>query len=400
MSSQRSAGGEPKRSEGRPGAATTRQATAEELLAEFQRVLESAGYPPSAPPSSASVASVSAPTAEPRKSTDVGAARDSADDLRVGEWPNRGPTGSGDRRGGRQDSIGVTTRVRPSRWQIAASALALGLAAVAGAGLGLVLTAPAPKPPVSHVSAERQSNVQPPVEESAAPSSVSVKDGPRADHAEVGDSIVPVDASESAVKAPAQAPLDAQRPADASNAAAVGTPADTPIPATAAASAPTASQPPVPSGSVGLDRTPIATTSSNSAVSTSPSETPKPQGKAAAVAKVDLARPQAAKIDTATTPTAGKPSAQKIVEKSAKAKMGATAEIPHPPLRPAPPARAVVSPAVPTAVEPVPVAPAPPTPPSSFAAQSVSQLTNAFGYLTHLPGALIGRVIGPSPEAQ
>ncbi len=381
MSSQTSAGDKPNRSGGRPGA-VTQQTTAEELLAEFQRVLESAGYPPSAPPS---IVSVSAPAAAPRNPADFDAARDDGGDLTTD-----------DGRGGRHDPIGEAKGLRLRRWKLVGSALALGSAAAAGAGLALMPTAPAPKPEIAAVSTQPQSNAQPPVEASVATPSVRVKDGPRADHAEAGDSSVAIDAKELTGKP--SSPLDAQRAAD-SNAAAVGTSADTPIVTTAAARASTASQSSVQSSSVGPDTTPIATISSNSTVSGFPSVTPRLHDGGAAVAEVEVARPAASKADSAAMPTARKTS-QKIVEKGVKAKVGAMAAIPYPPLRPAPPARAAVSPAVPAATDPTPAPPAAPAPPPSFAAQSVSQLTNAFGYLTRLPGALIGRATGPGPQAQ
>jgi hypothetical protein len=379
------------RSAGRPGA-VTRQATAEELLAEFQRVLESAGYLPSAAIPAA---------AGPRKSTDACVARDSSVDLSADEPPNRSPTGSGDARGERHVSLEEATRVRPRRWKLAVSALALGLAAVAGVGLALVPTAPAPKTAISAVPTQRQSNVQPPVEESVVTSGVSVKDSPRADHAEARDASVEIETTES--KAKALAPLDAQPAADGSNATAVGTSAATPVPATTAAKALTAAQSSIQEGSVGPE-TPIATMSTNPAVSGLASETPGLHDRASAAAvKLDVATPPAAKVDGATAPTANKTPGPKFVEKSVKAKMGATAaQIPYPPLRPAPPAKAAVPPTVPAAGSPAPVpaAPAAPIQPPSFAAQSVNQLTNAFGYITHLPSALLGRATGPAPEAQ
>ena len=129
-----------------------------------------------------------------------------------------------------------------------------------------------------------------------------MKDGPLPEHMEVGSTEAGINAKESTAKT--SAGIDAQRPAEGPNAVAVATTADTPALASAAAgSALTASQTarlePVRKVLVKPDGMPIATISSNSAGSTSPSETPKPHTEAATTAgvRVDSARPPAAKIE-------------------------------------------------------------------------------------------------------
>lgn len=409
MSAQMIGNNRPQKFEGRPGADKTRQASTEELLAEFKHLLESAGYPPFDPRSSVPIASASHPAAA-RKPKDVGAAHENANDLSADGPRKLSAMGRGDARGRHRDLIRKATRLRSRRWKLAASGLALGLAAVAGVDLALMPSAPAPKSPLSEVLAQRQSNVQPPVGESAITSSdingPPVKDGPpHLDHAPVGRSDVGIDPKDSTANT--SAPVDAQRPAEGSNAIAVATSSHAPALATAAASVLTASQtpPPVPvqSGLVRPDGTPIEAKSSDSAVSTSPSEATKPNEKAATAAGVraEPARQPAAKIDSATRPPRDKKmSARKNIAKTEKARTEPTARTPYPPPRPAPSEKAMVSPTAQTVADSAVAAPTAPTPPTSFAAQSVGQLTNAFVYLTHLPGALIEHTTGPSTEAQ
>ena len=174
----------------------------------------------------------------------------------------------------------------------------------------------------------------------------------------------------------------------------------------AAGSALTASQTarpePVRSILVRPDGTPIATISSNSVDSTSPSETPKSQTEAATTAgvRVDSAKPSATKIDLSARPTTSKKSVRKIVAKSGKATAGAMAEAPKQPPSPAQPEKAVKSPTAQAATDPVPASPIAPTTPTTFAAQSVGQLTHAFVYLTQLPVALIQHPTDTNTQAK
>jgi hypothetical protein len=418
----------------------TRQAKAEELLAEFQQVLESAGYGPSTTPS-ASISPTSASTAEPRKSADIGRAAGEAVASADGSR-NRGPTGRSETGHHQRDPIRRETRLRSRRWKLAAAGLALGFVAVTGAGLALMLSAPARVTPRAEVLAGGQSNLPPPVAEPAATSSgvgdpaakdsprpevaerpsssiqpppgepaatsgdvgdPAVWDGPRPDHAQAGGSDAANDGKESTAKT--LAPFEAQRPADVFKAMALSTSTDAPAPAGASSASQSPPPDPVRTGSVAPEGKPNSATPSNSAGPASPSRTLMPHEKAAAAGAVraDSGRPPAAKMDSSTRPAANRTQAKKIAAKTEKAKAEATAEPAHPPLRTAPPERTEEPPAAQATVDPAASA-APSssasTAPASFAAQSVGQLTHAFGYLTHLPAALVERVAGSNPEAK
>src|SRR5271165_2190402 len=321
----------------RVGGGTTRQASAEDLLSELKRLLESSGHPPFAPPPSASIVSASASTAaEPRQSTDIDKAHDSADDSIADGSPKRSPADLRETYGQHQVVPRELTHLRSRRWRIAASGLALGFAVAVGAGLALKPSAPASKSPLSVVPVQERSvaPVQPPSGESVVTSSGVgghlMKDSQLPDHLQVGNSGAEINAKESSAKA--SAPLDAQRPAETSNAMAVATTTDTPAPVSAAAgSALTASQTarlePVRSALVRPDGTPIATVSSNSPDATSSSETSKPHTEPATTAGVSVhsAKPPATKIDSSPRPAASQTSVRRTVAKSVKATTGAMA---------------------------------------------------------------------------
>jgi hypothetical protein len=221
---------------------------------------------------------------------------------------------------------------------------------------------------------------------------------------EVGSREAEINPQESTAKT--SAAKNAQRPAEGPNAVAVATTTDTPALASAAAgSALTVSQTarhePDRKVFVRPDGTPIATISSNSVDSTSPSEGPKPQTEAATIAgvRVDSARQSATKIDLSPRPTASKKSVRKIVAKSGKATAGATAEAPKQPLQPLRSEKAAKSPNAQAVTDPVAAAPTAPTTPTTFAAQSINRLTHAFVYLTNLPVALIQHPADPNIQA-
>ena len=281
------------------GAGPTPQANGEVLLAELKRLLESSGHPPfapspsPAPPLSASTVFASASTAaKPRQSTDFDKT-DSADDLSADGSLKRSQANPSDTYGQHQELTREVTHPRSRRWKLVASGLALGFAALAGAGLALMPPTPAPKSPLSVVPMQAQSDVQPPGGRSVVASGEVggplITDGPLPEHMEVGSREAEINAQESTAKT--SAANDAQRPAEGPNATAVATTTDTPALVSAAAgSALTASQTarpePVRSVLVRPDGTPIATISSNSVDSTSPSETPKSQTEAATTAGV------------------------------------------------------------------------------------------------------------------
>ena len=140
-----------------------RQVNAEELLAELKHLLETSGHPPFAPLPSASTVFASASTAaEPRQSTEIEKARDSADDLSADGSLQRRRADLRDAGGQHQHVTREATHLRSRRWRFVASGLALGFAVAIGAGLALKPSAPGPKSLVSVVPVQRESNVQPP----------------------------------------------------------------------------------------------------------------------------------------------------------------------------------------------------------------------------------------------
>ncbi|RBP06409.1 hypothetical protein DFR50_13129 [Roseiarcus fermentans] len=371
MSSQPTGGDRPGPVERPPGAG--RQPNAQDLLAEFEQALESAGFPLL----SKSPGSASAAAAEPRHGADIAGERD-------------GAAGSvADNRGPRQAPIGTPARRPLRRRLIVSSGLALAGAAVAGAGFALMPSAPTPKRPLAEAPTRQTSSVVP-----GAPGT----DDRRSDPAPAGGSGAAVDAE---APGAATAPRDGLRPADGSNATAAR-PADTPA-ASQPAQASTAPQPPAPepvrSGPVGPNPTPVDAKPAVAAGAPPASEAPKPHDKAtpAGGVRADTPRSPAGKVEPATKPTPDKASAQKIADKPLKAR---AAETPYPPPRPASPQKAAALPVDQPAPDPAEAAPVAPPPPASLAAQSVGQLTNAFDYLRRLPGALIGRVAGQSGQGQ
>ena len=101
MSSQSTGGNRQEEYERRPGAGSTQQANAEELLSELKRLLESSGRPPFAPqPSSpfASIVATSPSTAgEPQRSKDFDKTHDSAEDLSADGSPKPRPPDQSDK---------------------------------------------------------------------------------------------------------------------------------------------------------------------------------------------------------------------------------------------------------------------------------------------------------------
>ncbi len=408
MNSQR-AGENRQEEHHRLGASTARQANADELLSELKRLLESSGRPPFAPqppsPSAPIVSTSPSTAAETQRSTDFAKAHDGADDLRAD-----GPAVLRDTYGQHRHPTREASHLRSRRWRLAASGLALGFAALAGANLALKPAAPGSKSPSSVVPMQAQSNAQPPSAEPVVAASSDVgrslmKDSGLSDQMQFGRTEAGINAQELTPKT--SAAIDAQRPAEGPNALPVATTAETPASAGGAAgSALTASQTagvePVRSVVVTPDGTPIARMFTNSVDSTSPGETPTPHTEAASTAsiKVDFARPPATKIELSATPNASKKSVRKSVAKGERATAGAMAEAPKQTLSPVQPAKTMTSPTAQAASGPVAAAPTESTTPTTFAAQSVGQLTHALVYLTHLPVALIQRATDPNTKAQ
>ena len=178
--------------------------------------------------------------------------------------------------------------------------------------------------------------------------------------------------------------------------AAAPTPAST-------ASAPPPAETPKPAGLPGAPQmvkssaAPIATappTPASTASAPSPAETPRPKARLTASASNESAEPSTPKIDSRKKPPE-KPSLQKP-RKSAKASAKSVAQV-EPPTKLAPPKEAESPPhpaqdaGNPTAVAPVAK--------TSVQQRVADGMTHAFGYLIHLPGALVPHFGGTNPDA-
>jgi hypothetical protein len=378
----------------RLGAGERREPNAEDLLAELRQVLQSTGRFPDEP-SSGAMAPAPTPIVEPRRSADIDTTPGDLD--RVSAGPRITIQTGGVAGGSQLDSAPEASRVGSRRQKLVGSGLAL---CVAAAGAALLLM-PSSRPPVVQPAATL-----------ADVESPAVDNGSRF-------RLAPTASADGAVQdsaTPTPAPFVAEPPAYGSNAVGVTTTSLTaPAPAPVAAGSQTASEapppPPAPQQSepVKSEATPAPGPSSNVTEPTSASATPTPPARPAAeaAAKAEPAKPPAAKTDASTKPTAIKaPAKKKVVAKIEKPKAEAAALTSNAPVSLAQPSAAGAS-AVPAdaapaaAAEPAPAA-APPAPAASpsFAEQSVGKVTQAFGYLAHLPGALIGRAAGSNGDSK
>ena len=428
--------------------APKRQVNAEDMLAELKQALESSTRAPNAPPPSASTApKSSSPDRESRWSQiDRGSGRPAkanADksirqptDLQKSPWPSS------------------------RRWKLTAGGLAL--AGVAAVCASFVLMNKAPdlaerEPSVAATESLATSQNEQTLEPASAPGSAVPAFTPAplsqaaalvASH-RIGPDGEPIATAPSTPAAPDSTPPVAEapktvapsaasqaiRPDGAPIATAPSTPAphdSTPpvaqAPKTAAPSAaleairpngpPIATAPPSPaphdstppmaeasktaapsaaSQMIKPDRAPIATAPSTAASTASAplAETPKPNATRTASVSNESAGPSAPKIDSKKKPS-GKPSLQK-----SRTSANAPAKPPAPPERqssePAPPKEAEKSP-LPAQDTGSPTAPAP-VKTTSVQQRVADGMTHAFGYLMHLPGALIPHLGGPNPEA-
>jgi hypothetical protein len=204
--------------------------------------------------------------------------------------------------------------------------------------------------------------------------------------------------------ASAPPPAEAPKPAAPSAAPQMAKPDKAPIatapPTTASAPPPLAEapKPTAPSQTVKPDKASIAAMPPTRASTDStppPAQTPKPNATRTASVSSDSAEPPTPKIDSKKKPPE-RPSAQKHA-KSAKASEKSVAPAERQSTKPAPPKEAERSPEPPQgAGNAAPVAP--------VKAPSVQQrvadgMTHAFGYLVHLPGALVPHFGGSNPDA-
>src|ERR1700733_8903671 len=427
----------PKAMQGAP----KRQVNAEEMLAELKRALEASTRAPDAPPSSASTAP---------KSSSPGR------DNRRSHWGIDPPVkANADSSVGQPTDLQKSTRPRSRRWRLTAGGVALAGAAAVSASFALINRAPdlaerepsvaATESPVrqqTEQTLEPSSSPRAPMQDSpqAVPLQASVPAGGRA---EVGapnlassglestaPAFAPVPPSSPAVWVPSQiirpygapiatapstpAPTDSAHPAEtpkpavqtaapqavkpdkASLATAPSTPASTdsaPPPAqTPKPAAPAAAQMLKPDGAR-IATAPPAPASTDSAVP--PAQTPKPNATQTASASNESAEPSTPKIDSKKKPA--EKAAQQKPAKSPKPPVRPIAQAEGRSTEPAPPKEAGRSPQPaqgagnPTALAPV-------------AAPSVQQrvadgVTHAFGYLMHLPGALVPHLGGSDADA-
>ena len=398
-----------------PGA-PKRQVNAEEMLAELKRVLESSARAPDAPPPSASAAPKSCSPGRVgwRSQIDKGS-----------DWPvNPNAVSSVEPATARQK----LTRPSFRSWKLAAAGLAL--AGVAAVFASLALMSKAPNLPTHQLAADaKEGLVRPQDEPILKPSTDSgplMEDSRPLAPLQAGALETRPDAGAApANSAPAPAQVDASHPA--SSGAESAPPAFVLAPPNLGAvpvptqmigpdGAPIATAPPTPASS---DSAPLAETPKTAAppaasqegirpdgapVTAAPptpasndsaplAQTPKPKATPAASMSNDSAAPSTREIDSRKKPP-GRPSLQKP-HQSAKTAAKAVAQPER--REPAPPKEAERSPepaqgAVnPTALAPVAV----PTVQQRFA----DGMTHAFGYLVHLPGALVQHLGGPNADA-
>jgi hypothetical protein len=395
-----------------------RQVNAEEMLAELKRVVESSTCAPNVAPPSPSTVSRGAES-----------------------WRSRIDTGS-DRpiRANADDSIGQRTDLQKStkpssgRWKLTAGGLALAGAATVFASFALVNKAPnlpthelsgaAPEGlvrPQNEQTLEPSSSPRAPPQESpqAAPLEAGALETPPAGTAPATGGSVPAggkagvdppDLASSGLESAARAfkpappslatiPVATQRigPDGAPIATAPSTPASTDsAPPLAETPKPVPSAPSAPPQLVKPDRAPIATAPPTPAStdSTPLAGTPKPNATPTASVSNESAGPSTSRIDSTKKPP-GKTSAQKP-RKTAKASAKPVAQAERQSTEPPPPKEAERSPQpAQGAGNPTAVAPAPaPTVQQRFA----DGMTHAFGYLMHLPGALVPHRTDPNAD--
>ena len=399
--------------------APKRQLNAEEMLAELKRALESSTRTPDAPPTPASTApKSSSPRREPRRS----------------HWGIDPPIkASADSSVGKPTDLQKSMKPGSHRRKLTAAGLALGGAAAFFAGAALMnqalnrpahgFSAAAPEEPVT----PRDEQALQPPRDSRSPT----QDSQRAAPLQAGDLETRPDASaapanngpaSALAKAEVDTPsltssdLETAAPAPAPlSSAAVWVPAQrigpdgTPFatapsaPASTASAPPLAetSKPPAPSAAPQLvrpDKASIPTAPpapASTASAPPPAQTPKPNATQTASVSNESAEPSTPKTDSKRRPHE-KPSAPKPA-KGAKASAKSAASVKRQSSQPAPPKEADSAPhpaqdtGNPTAAAPV----AAPSVPQRLA----DGMTHAFGYLAHLPGALIPRLGGSNPDA-
>jgi hypothetical protein len=396
--------------------APKRQVNAEEMLAELKRALESSTLAPDVPPPSAPTASLGPKSWR----------------LQIDKGSDRPIRANADNSIAQATDLQKPTRPSSRSWKLTAGGLALTVAAAIWAGFALMNEAP--NPPKRELSvAATKGLVRSQNEQTLEPSSDSrslMQDSGQAAPLQAGNFEARLDASTAAANN-GSVPAGGRAEVDASHLASSGSesaaPAFMPAPPNLGAT-PVASQmirpdgtpiAPAPSPPASTDSAPQAETPKTAAASVAPqairpdgastaaapstpattdsappAETPKPNATPTASVSNESARPSTAKIDSKKKPS-GKTSLQKP-RKNAKAPVKPAAQAERQSAEPAPPKEAESSPRpAQGASNPTAVAPAPaPTVQQRFA----DGMTHAFGYLMHLPGALLPHPADPNAD--
>jgi hypothetical protein len=414
--------------------APKRQVNAEEMLAELKRALESSARAPDAPPRSASAAASSSSPSRNDRRSQIDGESDRSVKANVAS-----PIGQ-------PADLRKSARPGSGRWKLTVGALALTGVAAAGASYALINKASNPRESEPAV-ATAESLVRPQKEQAPEPLSSAGSATLVTSH-RIGPDGAPIATAPSPPASPDPAPPLAEAPKTAAPSASQaitpeGAPIATAPPAPASldstpplteapktAASPSASQairpdgppiatpPPRPastdstphlveapktaalsaaSQTVRPDKAPIAGASPAPAANNSPPPpvTPKPNATRTASVPNDAAELSTPKVDAKKKP-AEKPSPQKPL-KDAKAPAKPIALAERQATEPAPAKEAERSPP-PTQNIGNPAAAAP-VPKPSVQQRVADGVTHAFGYLVHLPGALIPHLGGSNPDA-
>jgi hypothetical protein len=362
--------------------ASRQQVNAEDILAELKRVLESSTPPPSFRPPSASMVSKSGSLSRRAQIDKESGRRIQA-------------TTDNSAESGQPTVFRKATTPTARSWKLAAGGLALAGASIIGVTFAVMNRAPdLPKRELAVVATEKPvrpqsggQTVEP--SNSAGP---LIEDSRPHEPSQVGALEPRFDAPARGTLVPAGGEAVAEAPPQpASFGLESVAPTFAPAPANQAL-APVAPQTASQSGAP--TSTPSASASTGSAP---PVETQKPHADATATPYVstEAARPSTPKVDSARKPP-GKPSLQKPA-KSAKASAKPVTQTERRSPQPVPPNEAVRSPPAAQGIgNPSPVAiPAAPAIQQRFA----EGVTNAFGYVVHLPGALLPHSADPNADA-
>jgi hypothetical protein len=429
--------------------APKRQVNAEEMLAELKRVLESSTRAPDAPPPSASTAAKS-------RSPDRESGRSQID-----RGSDRPAKANAKKSIGPRTDLQKSTRPSSRSWKLMAGGLALAGAATICVSFALLNQAPDLAEREPSVAAT-ESLVGPQNEQTAEPSSFprsaapAVMPAPPSQAAtlvtshRIGPDGAPIATAPSTPASPDSAPPLAEAPKTAAPSAASqavrpdGAPIATAAPRPASpdstpppAEAPKTAAPSAASQAIRPDGSPLATAPSASASPNStpllaeapktaapsvaaqairpdglpiatppprpastdstppPAEAPKPNATRTASVSNETAEPSTLKADSKKKPP-GKPSLQKS-RTSANVSEKSSTQAERQSTEPAAPKEAEKSPqppqdtGSPTAVAPVKT--------TSVQQRVADGMTHAFGYLMHLPGALVPHLGGPNPDA-